>query len=91
MTYESHGEQFVALANNRAVWAFKVGGTVPPRPSADAARDHARMGRTRRRHRAIQLGTVTTFTIASANRKIDWADDNGIESVAGSDQSRVRP
>ena len=33
MTYESRGEQFVALANNRAVWAFKIGGTVPPRPA----------------------------------------------------------
>jgi plastocyanin len=26
----------------------------------------------------VQLGTVTTFNIASANKKIDWADDAGV-------------
>jgi quinohemoprotein ethanol dehydrogenase len=78
MTYESRGEQFVALANNRAVWAFKIGGTVPPRPApvpppitrewAGRIEDGA----------PIQLGTVRTFTIASANKKVDWADDHGL-------------
>jgi plastocyanin len=33
---------------------------------------------------AIQLGTVRTFTIASANKKVDWADDHGLSP------SRVR-
>jgi plastocyanin len=32
----------------------------------------------------IQLGTVRTFTIASANKKVDWADDHGLSP------SRVR-
>jgi quinohemoprotein ethanol dehydrogenase len=84
MTYESRGEQFVALANNRAVWAFKIGGTVPPRPAPpppEITREWA--GRIADAS-AIQLGTVTTFNIASANKKIDWADDNGLSP------SRVR-
>ena len=89
MTYESRGEQFVALANNRAVWAFKVGGTVPPRDGAGAARRSRASGPDASpTPRPIQLGTVTTFTIASANRKIDWADDNGAEPVACPDQGR---
>jgi plastocyanin len=74
----------VALANNRAVWAFKIGGTVPPRPAPpppEITREWAgRIADTS----AIQLGTVTTFNIASANKKIDWADDNGLSP------SRVR-
>ena len=84
MTYESRGEQFVALANNRAVWAFKVGGTVPPRqapaPPAIAREWAGAIAATA----AIQLGTVRTFTIASANKRIDWADDHGLNP------SRVR-
>ena len=78
MTYESRGEQFVALANNRAVWAFKVGGTVPPREApAPPAVTREWAGRVADAG-PIQLGTVTTFTIASANRKIEWADDHGV-------------
>ena len=84
LTYESRGEQFIALANNRSVWAFKVGGTVPPRqaptPPAVTREWAGRIADTA----AVQLGTVTTFNIASANKKIDWADDNGLSP------SRVR-
>jgi quinohemoprotein ethanol dehydrogenase len=87
MTYDSHGEQFVALANNRAVWAFKIGGTVPPReapiPPAVTREWTGRVADTA----TIQLGTVTTFTIASANRKIDWADASGVSPT----RVRTRP
>ena len=30
VVYESGGQEYVALTTNRAVWAFKLGGTVPP-------------------------------------------------------------
>ena len=84
MTYESRGEQFVALANNRAVWAFKLGGTVPPRqapvPPPVTREWTGRIDDTA----TIQLGTVRTFTIASANKKVDWADEYGVSP------SRVR-
>ncbi|MEO8259331.1 MAG: PQQ-binding-like beta-propeller repeat protein [Acidobacteriota bacterium] len=84
MTYESRGEQFVALANNRAVWAFKVGGTLPPRPApVPPATTREWAGRIED-GAPIQLGTVRTFTIISANKKIDWADDHGLSP------SRVR-
>jgi glucose dehydrogenase/plastocyanin len=78
MTYESRGGQFVALANNRVVWAFTIGGTVPPRPApAPPAITREWAGRIADTS-AIQLGAVTTFNIASANKKVDWADDNGL-------------
>jgi hypothetical protein len=68
MTYESHNQQLIALANNRPVWAFKIGGTVSPReapmPPAIVREWTGRVTDTA----AIQLGNATTFTIAAANR-----------------------
>src|SRR6185436_18522951 len=75
MTYEIRGEQFVALANNRAVWAFKIGGSVPPRPAPmppETVRQWT--GRIEETSR-LQLGVVRTFNIASANKRIDWLND----------------
>jgi len=84
MTYESRGEQFIALSNNRAVWAFKIGGAVAPRPApVPPAIVREWTGRIEDTA-TIQLGTVRTFTIASANKKVDWADDHGLSP------SRVR-
>jgi alcohol dehydrogenase (cytochrome c) len=34
-TYELDGDQYVALTMNRAVWAFKLGGSVPPRATPE--------------------------------------------------------
>ena len=84
MTYEIRGEQFVALANNRAVWAFKIGGTVPPRPAPMPPATTREWAGRIEDAAPIQLGTVRTFNIASANKKIDWADDYGLSP------SRVR-
>ena len=75
MTYESRGEQFVAVANNRAVWAFKIGGAVPPRP-APVPPETVRTWTGRIEDTAtVQLGSVRTFNIASANKRIDWLND----------------
>ena len=35
ITYEIDGEQFVALTMSRVVWAFTLGGTLPPRPAPE--------------------------------------------------------
>jgi len=35
VTYEVAGEQYLALTMNRLVWAFKLDGTVPPRPAPE--------------------------------------------------------
>lgn len=83
-SYEKGGEQFVALTNNRAVWAFKIGGTVQPRPAPPAPPITREWTGRITDAAVIQLGTVTTFNIASANKKIDWADAYGLSP------SRVR-
>ena len=81
VTYEVRGEQFVALANNRAVWAFKAGGTVAPRPApAPPAVVREWAGRIED-SAAIQLGAVRTFSIAAANKKIDWQNDYDVTPV----------
>jgi plastocyanin len=37
ITYEVDGEQYVTLAMGAAMWAFKLGGDLPPRPTPPAA------------------------------------------------------
>ena len=71
----SRGEQFIALANNRAVWAFKAGGTVGPRPAPVPPPTTREWGGRVADTDAIQLGDVLTFNIAAANKKIDWQND----------------
>jgi quinohemoprotein ethanol dehydrogenase len=36
-TYQIDGEQYIALATRRNLWAFKLGGTVPPDPAVRTA------------------------------------------------------
>jgi PQQ-dependent dehydrogenase (methanol/ethanol family) len=75
MTYEIGGAQFVALANNRSVWAFKIGGAVPPRPAPPPPPTVREWTGRIDDTGALRLGLVRTFNIASANKRIDWLDD----------------
>ena len=75
VSYEVRGEQFIALANNRAVWAFKAGGTVAPRPAPVPPATTREWGGRVADTDAIQLGNVLTFNIAAASKKIDWQND----------------
>ena len=78
-----------ARPNNRAVWAFKLGGTVAAPARAAAAAHVDRVGWTgRRRRRPITLGTVRTSTSLSANKKMTWADDYGLAPVARAHEGR---
>ncbi|HUK33505.1 MAG TPA: PQQ-binding-like beta-propeller repeat protein, partial [Vicinamibacterales bacterium] len=72
VTYAVDGTQYVALAMNHRVWAFKLGGTVPQLPAptppptsipwegrvAEAAADAT-----------IQLGTVQAYNVVTAGRR----------------------
>jgi alcohol dehydrogenase (cytochrome c) len=78
IVYESRGEQFVALTMNRVVWAFRLGGTVPPRPAPPAPPTSIAWTGAVQNSGAIALGTTRTFTIASAMRQVTWSDDYGI-------------
>jgi plastocyanin len=67
----------IALANNRAVWAFTIGGTLhersaPPPPLTIREWPPSVVGS------AIQLGSMRTFTIAAADKKIPWANEHDI-------------
>jgi len=75
VSYESKGAQFIALANNRAVWAFKSGGPIGPRPAPVPPPIAREWGGRVAETSTIQLGNVLTFNIAAANKKIDWQND----------------
>jgi plastocyanin len=74
-TYESKGRQFVAIANNRAVWAFAIGGTVAERPAPPPPAIVREWGGRVEDASSVQLGSVRTFNIIAANRKIDWMNE----------------
>jgi plastocyanin len=78
ISYESRGEQFVALTMNRSVWAFKLGGAVPQRPAPEAPPTSIAWGGAVQQTNAVSLGTTTTFNIPSANKQLTWADDFGV-------------
>jgi len=63
---------------NRSVWAFKLGGTVAPRPAPPAPPTVIGWTGQVQNTSAITLGVVQTFNIVSANRQLTWADDYGI-------------
>lgn len=87
VVYESRGEQFVALTMNRVVWAFKLGGTVPQRPAPPAPPTSIAWGGVVQDGAAITLGTERTFNIASANRRVTWADAYAVSPA----RARVAP
>ena len=78
VVYESGGQQYVALTMNHVVWAFKLGGTLPARPAPAAPPTAIAWGGQVVETSAIALGTVSNFNIASANKKVTWADDYGL-------------
>ena len=84
VSYESQGTQFLALANNRAVWAFSVGGAIGPKPAPVPPPTTREWGGRVADASAVQLGGVVTFNVVAANRKIDWQNDYDVNP------SRVR-
>lgn len=82
-TYEVNGEQHVAFAMNRHVWAFKLGGTVPPRPApAPLPLVEGWEGRIED-VTTIRLGTETVTNIRNANREEAWSNPWAIAPTRG--------
>ena len=76
--YESDGRQMIALANNRAVWAFALNGTMPERPAPVAPPTIREWPGRIETTSAVRLGGVRTFNIIAANKKIDWMNEHDI-------------
>jgi alcohol dehydrogenase (cytochrome c) len=78
VSYENHGEQYIALTMNHRVWAFKRGGAVVPLPAPPAPPTVLAWTGRIEEMPAIKLGGVTSFNIASANRKVEWSNDYAV-------------
>jgi quinohemoprotein ethanol dehydrogenase len=78
IVYESGGQQYVALTMNHAVWAFKLGGTVPPRQAPAPPATAIAWGGQVSDASAITLGTTTNFNIVSAKKQVAWVDEYGL-------------
>jgi len=77
-SYDYEGRQLVALANNRAVWAFAIGGRLPERPAPAPPARVREWPATVESTSAVRLGSTRTFTIAAADKKIDWNNEDDI-------------
>jgi len=77
-SYDYEGRQLVALANNRAVWAFAIGGRLPERPAPAPPARVREWPATVESTTAVRLGSTRTFTIAAADKKIDWNNEDDI-------------
>jgi plastocyanin len=60
------------------VWAFKLGGTVPPRPAPAPPPTSIAWGGQVAETSTVTLGTVSNFNIVSAKKQVTWADDYGL-------------
>jgi len=78
VVYEHEGEQYVAVVMNRAVWAFKLGGALPPRAAPEAPDTTIGWNGPIADQATIALGSVTTFDIESADRQVTWTDPYGV-------------
>jgi len=74
-TYEVAGRQYVALAMNRIVWGFRLGGTIPPRPAPPPPFTispwEGRVVDTNR----IELTSLIVQTIRTAKRRVERHDE----------------
>jgi outer membrane protein assembly factor BamB len=71
IVYESGGQEYVALTVNRAVWAFKLGGTLSPRPAPPAPPTSIAWTGQVVRHRPSRSARCR-INIASANKRVTW-------------------
>lgn len=79
--YESGGEQYVGLVNNHHVWAFKLGGTVPPRPAPEAPPTVYPWEGPITSTATIQIGRANTTNIRNASRTERWTDPHALVPV----------
>jgi len=83
VSYAVDGVQYIALTMNHRVWAFKIGGTVAPMPAPMAPpRTIEWEGRVEEAagNATIQLGTVQDYNIATAGRREQWRNEDGIDT-----------
>jgi len=81
VSYSVGGAQYIALTMNHRVWAFTLGGSVPPLPAPTPPPISIQWeGRVEEATSAptIQLGTVQTFNVVTAGRREEWRNDDGI-------------
>lgn len=84
VTYEVDGVQYVALTMNRSVWAFKLGGTLPPRPPQEPPfTTYPHQGPVDATD-TIELKRLITQSNQNTGRNDEWHDPYGLTPTRAS-------
>ena len=78
VTYEIDGEQFVALTMNRVVWAFTLGGPLPPRPAPAPPPTEVPFDGLIVDTTTIELGNLIVQENRNTGRRDEWHDEYGL-------------
>ncbi len=78
VTYEIDGEQFVALAMSRVVWAFRLGGTLPARPAPEPPPTVVPFRGPIADTNTIELGELIVQENRNTGRRDEWHDEYGL-------------
>ena len=81
VTYAVDGEQYVALTMNRVVWAFKLGGTLPPRPAQEPPFTVLPFDGQVVDTNTIELKRVITQSNENTGRNDEWHDEYGLTPI----------
>jgi alcohol dehydrogenase (cytochrome c) len=81
--YEAGGQQHIAFAMNRSVWAFKVGGTIPERPAPPALPVTDVWDGRIDDVTTIKLGVENVTNIRNANREEQWSNPWAVMPARG--------
>ena len=84
VTYEVDGEQYVGLTMNREVWAFKLGGTVPPGPTPEPPFTVLPFQDPVVDVDTVELKRVITQSNENTGRNDEWHDEYGLTPTRAS-------
>jgi plastocyanin len=81
--YEAGGQQHIAFAMNRSVWAFKLGGAIPERPAPPALPITDVWDGRIDDVTTIKLGVENVTNIRNANREEQWSNPWAVTPARG--------
>lgn len=78
IAYQVNGEQHLAFAIDRAIWAFKIGGPLAPRPALDSFPTEEPFRGAVRETAEIALAAVVSESNPNTGRRHEWVSEHAV-------------